>query len=95
MLQHDDPTALGYTYDGLDGEEAQEMALWRPVLDGLVAGMCSQTKSNDGGVGCLIQRASIMTLRAIFLRHGSVFSTNQWYIILNDMLIPAIKSAAK
>ena len=90
-----DPTALGYTYDGLEGSESEEMALWRPILDGLTSGMCSPTQSNSGGVGCLVHRASIMTLRAIFLRHGSIFSVNQWSVILGKVLVPAIKLAAR
>ena len=40
-----------------------------------------------------MQRASIMTLRAIFLRHGSIFSSKQWFIILKEVLVPAIETS--
>ena len=71
------------------------MVLWRPLFDGLAAGICSSQKSQSGGVGCLVQRGSVIATRAILLRHGHLFSVNQWRVILNEVLIPAIKKAAR
>ena len=95
--QPNDPSAAGYTYDyeGLSEEEALEMVLWRPILDGLAAGICSTAPSSSGGVGCLVQRGSVITMRAILLRHGSTFSTSQWAVILTQVLLPAIQIGAE
>jgi len=93
--QSSDPLAFGYTYEGLQPIEAEYMVLWRPLLDGLAAGMCSSAKSNSGGVGCLVQKGSVMTLRAILLRHGHLFSVAQWSVILRHVILPAIQSAVE
>ena len=93
--QPSDPKAAGYTYEGLSDEEALEMVLWRPILDGLAAGICSTAPSSSGGVGCLVQRGSVITMRAILLRHGSVFSTSQWSVILRQVILPAIQIGAE
>ena len=85
----------GFTYEGLSEEESLEMALWRPLLDGLAAGMCSAASSISGGVGCLVQRGSLMALRAILLRHGKLFSVSQWSAILNFVILPAIQIGAE
>lgn len=94
-FQHSDPTAPGYTYEGLSDEESLEMAIWRPLLDGLASGMCSSASSISGGVGCLVQRGSVMALRAILLRHGKVFSVPQWSAILNYVILPAVQTGAE
>jgi len=92
--QSSDPYAPGYTYEGLSDEEALEMVLWRPLIDGLADGICSSLPSSAGGVGCLVQRGSVLTLRAILLRYGDTFSTNQWAAILKHSIVPAIKKGA-
>ena len=93
--QSSDPDAFGYTYEGLKGAEAEEMVLWKPILDGLASGIRSKAKSNSGGVGCLVQRGSVMTMRSILLRHGRLFSCLQWSVIMKQILLPAIQSAAE
>jgi len=93
--QHVDPMAPGFTYEGLSDEESLEMAIWRPLLDGLASGMCSSGSSISGGVGCLVQRGSAMALRAILLRHGKVFSVSQWSAILNYVILPAVQIGAE
>ena len=94
-FQHNDPSAPGFTYQGLSDEESLEMAIWRPLLDGLASGMCSSAPSSSGGVGCLVQRGSVMALRAILLRHGHLFSVSQWLTILNFVILPAIQIGAE
>jgi len=93
--QHSDSLAPGFTYEGLSVEESLEMAIWRPLLDGLASGMCSSASSTSGGVGCLVQRGSAMALRAILLRHGGVFSVSQWSAILNYVILPAVQIGAE
>ncbi|KAL7467733.1 hypothetical protein ACHAXS_007976 [Conticribra weissflogii] len=93
--QSTDPSLSGYTYKGLSDDEALEMAIWRPLLDGLAAGVCSSAPSSSGGVGCLVQRGSVMALRAILLRHGSLFSIPQWSAILSYVILPAIQIGAE
>lgn len=93
--QHTDSMAPGFTYEGLSDEESLEMAIWRPLLDGLASGMCSSASSISGGVGCLVQRGSAMALRAILLRHGKVFSVSQWSAILNYVILPAVQIGAE
>ncbi|KAL3938388.1 MAG: hypothetical protein SGBAC_006689 [Bacillariaceae sp.] len=93
--QVDDPNAYGYTYDGLDEKEALEMVLWRPILDGLASAAKSTATSRAGGVECLLQRGSVLAIRAILLRHGSLFSINQLSAILKETIIPAFKEAAE
>mmetsp|Transcript_31336 Transcript_31336/g.37283 ORF Transcript_31336/g.37283 Transcript_31336/m.37283 type:complete len:1900 (-) Transcript_31336:92-5791(-) len=93
--QSSDRLAFGYTYAGLEGKEAEEMVLWRPILDGLANGMCSTVQSKSGGVGCVLQRGSVMTLRAILLCHGQHFSAKQWAIILDQTILPAMQKAAE
>lgn len=90
-----EPMSSGYTYEGLSEEESLTMALWRPLLDGLAAGICSRASSISGGVGCLVQRGSLMALRAILLRHGKLFTINQWSVILNNVILPAIQIGAE
>ena len=93
--QCNDPMAAGFTYEGLSDEESLEMAIWRPLLDGLAAGLCSSASSISGGVGCLVQRGSAMALRAILLRHGMAFSVTQWEAILNNVILPAVQIGAE
>merc|ERR1712232_126449 len=75
--QSDDADMPGYTYSGLEGDEALEMVLWRPLLEGLSKGAKSTAKSRADGTGNFVQRSSVLALRAILLRHGSCFSENQ------------------
>ena len=93
--QWTDPHSPGYTYNGLDQKEALEMVVWRPLLDGLAEWVCSPVTDGAGGVGCLLQRGSILALRAILLRHGHLFSTSQWEAVLIQTLIPAIQAGAE
>lgn len=94
-FQHTDQMAPGFTYEGLSDEESLEMTLWRPLLDGLTSGICSTAPSISGGVGCLIQRGSVMALRAILVRHGKLFSVPQWSVILHFAILPAVQVGAE
>jgi len=78
----------------LSRTEAEEMILWRPLLDGLAMGLSSSVSSTSAGVGHIVQRGCIMTLRAILLRHGHVFSYNQWHVILTQILLPSFFKGA-
>jgi len=93
--QSDDIAASGYTYEGLSDDEAKEMCLWRPLLDGLASGISSNKfgGSSSDGVGCIVQRGSTITLRAILLRHGHRFSANQWSVIMNQVILPSMQVA--
>lgn len=71
------------------------MVLWRHLLQGLVEGVRSTARSTAGGVGCLVQRGSLLALRAILLRHGDQFSTTQWAAILEQTILPAIRAGAE
>jgi len=93
--QHSDPHAAGYTFEGLSEKETLEMALWRPLLDGLASGICSSASSISGGVGCLVQRGSTMALRAILLRHGHLFSVAQWSAVLEKVVLPSLQIGAE
>jgi brefeldin A-inhibited guanine nucleotide-exchange protein len=93
--QFEDREEAGYTYPELDRTEALEMVLWRPLLEGLADGIRSTLRSSAGGVGCIIQRGSVLALRAILLRHGHIFSTNQIAAILKYTVIPAIQAGAE
>lgn len=70
------------------------MILWRPLFEGLAGGVKSMTATSESGVGCFIQRASILAFRAIILRHGDMFSTSQMAAILSQTILPAIHEAA-
>ena len=91
--QSDDPNCAGYTYQGLDEKESLEMVLWRPLFEGLAEGIRCTARSRAGGVGCLVQRGSVLALRAILLRHGSCFSVNQLAAVLQQTLVPALRTA--
>ena len=71
------------------------MVLWRPLFEGLAAGIRSSSRSTAGGVGCLLQRSSVMALRSIMLRHGNQFTTDQLRAILEQSLLPAIQAGAE
>eukprot|EP00590_Aulacoseira_subarctica_P004735 CAMPEP_0172421342 /NCGR_PEP_ID=MMETSP1064-20121228/7590_1 /TAXON_ID=202472 /ORGANISM="Aulacoseira subarctica , Strain CCAP 1002/5" /LENGTH=1266 /DNA_ID=CAMNT_0013161687 /DNA_START=1 /DNA_END=3798 /DNA_ORIENTATION=+ len=90
-----DPEGSCYTYEGLTSGESEEMVLWKPIFDGLAAGIASKSICNSGGLGCLVQRGSAITLRAILLRHGGRFSMSQWNVILKHVILPSIQSAAE
>ena len=93
--QSDDRDAPGFTYSGLSDEEALEMVMWHPLIDGLSDCLRSSIKSSAGGVGCLVQRGSILALRSILLRHGHLFSGKQLKAILEQSLLPAIQVGAE
>jgi hypothetical protein len=93
--QWSDPRAPGYTYGGMSEEESLGLVLWRPLFEGLADGVRSAAKTSSSGVGCLVQRGSILALRAILLRHGHLFSTPQLTAILRETILPAIQSAAE
>jgi len=90
-----DPASPGYTYEGLGEEESLEMVPWRPLLDGLAQWVRSCVTDGAGGVGCLLQRGSILALRAIFIRHGHLFSNAQLLAVLTQTLMPAIQAGAE
>lgn len=94
-FQTTDRNVPGYTYEGLTNEEQYQMSLWRPIFDGLAGGICSTVSCTSGGVGCFIQRGSVITLRSILLRYGTLFTPGQWKAIINQSIFPAIESAAK
>jgi hypothetical protein len=71
------------------------MVLWRPLFEGLAAGVRSPARSSVSGVGCLVCRASVLALRAILLRHGGVFSYLQLSAILEQTILPSIQAAAE
>jgi hypothetical protein len=76
-------------------KESLELVLWRPIFEGLSEGVKSNVATSDSGVGCFIQRASILALRAILLRHGHLFSSSQLAAILKWTILPAIQEAAE
>jgi hypothetical protein len=76
-------------------KEASDMILWRPIFDGLVEGIESDVSTSECGVGCFIQRASILALRAILLRHADSFSTSQIVAIMKNSIIPYVQRAAE
>ena len=61
------------------------MVLWRPIFDGLLRGIQYNSSGTSQGVGCLLQRGSVMTLRSILLSHGQRFSIPQWKSILEHI----------
>lgn len=93
-IQASDSKVFGYTYEGLEGQESREMALWRPIFEGLANGIRSPSRYRTGGIGCLMQRGSVLAVRSILLRHGTLFSKNQLFAILSQTVCPAIQEAA-
>jgi hypothetical protein len=94
--QNIDPDEPGYTYGAdLTDKEKLDLVLWRPLFEGLGCGIKSSARTSSSGIGCLVQRGSVLAIRAILLRHGHLFSTPQLFMILNETVIPAIKSAAE
>ena len=94
-VQTSDPKSFGFTYEGLEEGEALEMALWRPILEGLAEGVRSPSRGRADGIGCMIQRGSMLAMRAILLRHGALFSKCQLVAILEQTLVPSIQKAAE
>ena len=90
-----DPTAPGYTYSGLSEKEALEMVPWRALLEGLADCVKSSVRNVIGGIGCVVQRGSILALRAILLRHGRIFSAAQLSAILEQTVVPSIQAGAE
>jgi hypothetical protein len=93
--QFSDSNSPGYTYEGLDEKEALEMVLWRTLLEGLAEGVRATSRSREGGVGNLVQRGSVLALRAILLRHGSVFSDDQLTVVLKETILPSFQEAVE
>jgi hypothetical protein len=93
--QFSDSNSPGYTYEGLDEKEALEMVLWRTLLEGLAEGVRATSRSREGGVGNLVQRGSVLALRAILLRHGSVFSDDQLTVVLKKTILPSFQEAVE
>jgi brefeldin A-inhibited guanine nucleotide-exchange protein len=90
-----DPDAPGFTYEGLDETEELEMVLWRPIFEGLAEGIRCTAISQAGGVGNMVQRGSILALRAILLRHGSAFTINQLSAVLQQTILPSMQRAVE
>merc|ERR1740139_206122 len=90
VCQTRDRHAAGYTYPGLAEGEAETMMLWRPLIDGLCAGISSPRTGE-----CTIQRASAVSLRLILLRHGGIFSPQQWVAVLGSSILPTLQKAAE
>jgi len=90
-----DPGSPGYTYEGLSPEEALEMVLWRPLFEGLAEGAKTTTRSREDGIGNLVQRGSVLALRAILLRHGSIFSDAQLGVVIKETVMPAFQIAVE
>ena len=80
---------------GLSKAERLGLVLWRPIFEGLANGIKSTAKTSASGVGCLIQRGSVLALRSILLRHGHLLSTSQLGLLLRETIIPAIQRAAE
>jgi len=93
--QFTDSNSPGYTYEGLDEEEALEMVLWRTLFEGLAKGVRATTRSREGGIGNFVQRGSVLALRAILLRHGSLFSNDQVTVVLQETILPAFQQAVE
>ena len=93
--QTSDSNRPGYTYEDLDESEALEMVLWRTIFEGLAEGARSTSRSREGGIGNLVQRGSVLALRAILLRHGSIFSDNQLSAVLKDTILPCFQEAVE
>lgn len=94
-VQFTDPAAPGYTYDGLSEEEALKMVLWRTLIEGLADGVRAPELSREGGLGNLVQRGSVLALRAILLRHGSKFTDDQLKVMLEQTIIPSFQEAVE
>lgn len=94
-FQSEDPDGALYTYDGLSESESLQMALWRPLFEGLASCVRCTSRSRAGSVGCLIQRGSVLAIRALLLRHGSLFSVKTLQAILQETVVPAFEEAAR
>ncbi|KAG7370181.1 RalF-like Dot/Icm system translocated protein [Nitzschia inconspicua] len=93
--QWKNPREPAYTYEGLSEEEALAMVPWRTIFDGLAEGVRSREKSRDGGMGNLIQRGSVLALRAILLRHGKLLSDQQLKAVLEQSILPSFQDAVR
>jgi hypothetical protein len=76
-------------------KESLDLILWRPLFQGLSDGIRSSARTSASGVGCLVQRGSVLAFRAILLRHGSLFSSVQLGAILRETILPAIQFAVE
>ncbi|GMH75449.1 hypothetical protein TL16_g06769 [Triparma laevis f. inornata] len=75
----------GVDYLDLEEEESRALMLWKPIIEGLAWGCIYAS-----GEGMIAQRACVCALRAIFLRHGSMFSSNQIKSIISQTLLPPV-----
>lgn len=92
-----DPHSERFTNTGneLSNTERLGLVLWLPIFEGLAHGIRSTAKTSASGVGCLIQRGSVLALRSILLRHGHMLSTSQLEVLLRESIVPAIQQAAE
>ena len=95
QLKWTDPHSTGYSYGGMSDKESLDLVLWRPLFQGLADGIRSSARTSASGVGCLVQRGSVLTFRAILLRHGNLFSSVQLSAILRETILPAIQFAVE
>lgn len=95
FLKWSDPHSAGYSYSGMSEKECLDLVLWRPLFQGLADGIRASARTSASGVGCLVQRGSVLAFRAILLRHGNVFSTVQLGAILRETILPAIQFAVE
>lgn len=93
--QFDNTTGHGFTYRGLSQKEALEMVLWRPIFDGLAGGVQAYARGDEGGVGGLTARSSLLAVRAILMRHHRIFTAHQLAAIFDQTLIPCFQVAAE
>ncbi|GMH65106.1 hypothetical protein TrST_g3433 [Triparma strigata] len=75
----------GVEYLDLDDNESRALLLWKPIIEGLAWGCIYAS-----GEGMIAQRACVCALRAIFLRHGDLFSSNQMKSIISQTLFPPV-----
>lgn len=71
------------------------MVLWRPIFDGLARGVQVYARGDEGGVGCLIARSSLLAVRSILMRHYEIFTASQLAAILNQTIIPCFQAAVE
>ncbi len=71
------------------------MVLWRPIFEGLAKGVQVLARGDEGGVGCLIARSSVLAIRAILLRHHAIFTARQLAVILDQTIVPCFQAAVE
>ena len=71
------------------------MVLWRPIFEGLARGVQINARSDEGGVGGLIARSSLLAIRAILMRHHRIFTASQLAAIFCQTFIPCFRVAVE